>query len=303
MLALRRDAKIGIVHFMAFPEVMSGDGPVLDTLRQLLADEYFDVIEVTRINDNAVAREAAQLGAEAHVTFAFGAQPVLLGGNLNLNALDNAERARAVEAVKSCFDQAVLLGAESVAVLSGPCPEGRQQEGIGALAASLTELSRTAADCGLRMTLEVFDDAVDKRSLVGKADIARTVGERVRAECPNFGLMHDLSHMPLLGESPREALEPIQHLLVHMHLGNCILRDASQPGYGDQHPRFGVPGGENDIEEVAACLRTLYDIGYLGGSERRILSFEVKPLPGEDGGMVIAGAKRVLNAAAARITR
>jgi len=301
MLPLRRDAKVGIIHFMAFPEVMGGDGPIVETLSRLLADDYFDAVEVTRINDEAVAREVARLAAESHVTLAFGAQPVLLGGKLNLNALDEGERAKAVGAVRSCLDQAALLKAVGVAVLAGPCPAGREAEAGEALVGSLIELSRAAAPYGLKLVLEVFDDAIDKKALVGKAPVARALGERVRAACPNFGLMHDLSHLPLLGESPREALDPIKHLLVHMHMGNCIMGDASQEGYGDQHPRFGVPGGENDVEQVVEFLRVLYEVGYLGGDERRILSFEVKPLPGEDSERVIAGSKRVLNEAVARL--
>jgi hypothetical protein len=27
------------------------------------------------------------------------------------------------------------------------------------------------------------------------------------------------------------------------------MRDKSHPAYGDQHPRFGVPGGENDVPQ------------------------------------------------------
>jgi len=301
MLLLKKHARIGLIHFMAFPEVMKGDGPVIETLERILADDYFDAVEVTRINDDAVAREAAGRMAEAHVTVAFGAQPVLLGGKLNLNALDEAERAKAVNAVRGCFDQAAMLGAVGVAVLSGPCPAGEEARAQEALVASLIELAKGAAEYDMNLVLEVFDDAIDKRSLVGKAPVAKAVGEKVRAECDNFGLMHDLSHMPLLDESPQEALEPIKDLLVHMHMGNCIRQDRSIEGYGDQHPRFGVPGGENDVPEVVEFLRTLYEIGYLGGEERRILSFEVKPLPGEDSDMVIAGAKRVLNEAVSRL--
>ena len=301
MLPLRKHAKIGLIHFMAYPEVMRGDGPILETLRKILADDYFDAVEVTRINDGAVAREAAKMIAEAHATVAFGAQPVLLINRLNLNDLDQARRHEAVEAVRSCFDQAARLEAVGVAVLSGPCPAGREGEAEDALVDSLVELAGEAAGHGLELVLEIFDDAIDKKSLVGRAPVARRVGERVRAECANFGLMHDLSHLPLLGESPREALEPIRDLLVHMHMGNCIMRDQAQEGYGDQHPRFGVPGGENDVDELADFLRTLYDVGYLGGEERRILSFEVKPLPGEDSEMVIAGARRTLNEASLRL--
>lgn len=301
MVQLRKHAEIGIVHFMAFPQVMKGEGPILETLKKILADDYFDVIEVTRIKDERVAREAAKLCVNSHITVAFGAQPVLLGSKLNLNALEENERRKAIDAIRSCFDQAALLNAVGVAVLSGPWIQGQEQQAQDALVASLMELSKEAEKFKLKLVLEVFDDSIDKKALVGKAAVAAAVGRAVRAECDNFGLMHDLSHLPLLGESPREALEPIKDMLVHAHLGNAVVADSSHPAYGDQHPRFGIPGGANDVAEVAEFLEVLYDIGYLGGDERRIISFEVKPMPGEDSEFVIAGAKRVLNEAVLRL--
>ena len=301
MLRLRRHAKIGLIHFMAFPEVMGGEGPILETLKEILVDDYFDAVEVTRIKDDAVAKEAGKMMAESHVTVAFGAQPVLLGNKLNLNALDKDERKKAVDAVRSCFDQAAMLNAVGVAVLAGPFEKGKEREAQDALVSSLIELSKEAAKYNLKFELEIFDDSIDKKALVGKAPIAKAVGEGVRAECKNFGLLHDLSHLPLLGESPQQALEPIKDLLVHAHIGNAIIKDKAQEGFGDNHPRFGIPGGENDVAELEAFLRTLYDIGYLGGVEPRIISFEVRPLPGEDSELVIAGAKRTLNEAASRL--
>ena len=44
----------GIVHFMAFPATMKGEGPVLETCRQILADEFFEVIEISWIKDLAI---------------------------------------------------------------------------------------------------------------------------------------------------------------------------------------------------------------------------------------------------------
>jgi sugar phosphate isomerase/epimerase len=301
MHTLRQSAQIGIVFSMAYPEVGRGDGPVLDRLQRLLTDDYFDVIEMMAIADPGVAAEAAAMLREAHVATVFGAGGVLMRGGYNLNALDTAARLAAVDAVRAYFDQAALLGATGVGVLSGPCPADARQAGTAALIDSLIRLSTAAAGYGMRFMLEVFDTDIEKRALVGHAPLARQVGAAVRAQCPNFGLLHDSSHMPLLGESPAAALEPIADLLVHMHIGNAVLADTASPAYGDQHPRFGYPGSANGVDDVAELLRVLYRIGYLGGPERRTLSFEIKPQPGESSARIIAGAKRVLNAAAARV--
>ena len=44
----------GIVHFMAFPATIKGEGPILETCRQILDDDYFGVIEISWIKDPAV---------------------------------------------------------------------------------------------------------------------------------------------------------------------------------------------------------------------------------------------------------
>jgi hypothetical protein len=77
-------------------------------------------------------------------------------------------------------------------------------------------------------------------------------------------------------------------------MGNAVMHDPSFPGYGDNHPRFGYPHGENDTRELADYLRVLLDCGFLNEKDRPILSFEVKPQPGEDPDLVLAGAKRTL---------
>ena len=130
---------------------------------------------------------------------------------------------------------------------------------------------------------------------------ARKLAAEVRKEFDNFGLMVDLSHLPLLNETPTEAIMPIKGYLVHAHMGNCIMRDKEHPGYGDQHPRFGIDGGENDTEELVVFLRTLLKIGFLNDKNPSIVSFEVKPLAGETSEVVIANAKRVLKEAWTRV--
>ena len=79
------------------------------------------------------------------------------------------------------------------------------------------------------------------------------------------------------------------------------MRDENHPAYGDAHPRFGIEGGENNVEELAHYLKAFMDIGFLNGEHQPFMSFEVKPLEGESSEVVIANAKRALNQAWAMI--
>jgi len=111
----------------------------------------------------------------------------------------------------------------------------------------------------------------------------------------------DLLHLPLLKETPKQAILPVKDYLVHVHMGNCILKKKDYPGYGDQHPRFGIKGGENDSKELTEYLKVLLDIRFLNPENPPIVSFEVKPLVDEYSEVVIANAKRVLKEASTRV--
>jgi sugar phosphate isomerase/epimerase len=295
--------KVGLIYFMAYPQLMKGEGPILETLQKIAEDDFFTAVEVSWIKDAKVRQKAKKLLEVSHLTIAYGAQPRLLVKKLNLNSLDKAERQEAVDEVKVGVDEAYEIGATSLAFLSGADPGDQEREqAIKLLVSSVKEICAYAKSKGdLGITLEVFDREIEKKCLIGPAKDARRVAEEVREEFDNFGLMVDLSHLPLLGETPAQAILPVKDYLVHAHMGNCILKDKEHPGYGDQHPRFGIKGGENDVKELTEFLKVLLDIGFLNPQNPPMVSFEVKPLADESSEVVIANAKRVLREAWAKI--
>ncbi len=277
-----RYLRLGIVHFMAFPSVLRGEGPFVDTLRQIAQDEFFTAVETGWVHSDAERAAAAALLRESHLSVGFGAQSALLVTKSNLNALDEGERKKAV-----------VLGP-----YPGPSDEARATR---LLVESLLDLCAYGRGRGIGITLETFDRTIEKKALAGPTRLCVGVSEAVRRDFPDFGLMLDLSHIPLLAEGIRECLTIGRAHLVHAHIGNCVMRDRAHPAYGDQHPRFGIEGGENDTPQVVEFLRVLFDIGFLGGTERPFLSFEVKPMAGETSEGVIAGTKRVFAEAWAQL--
>jgi len=298
-ISWKKYMKVGLVQFMAFPQTLKGEGPVLESLEKVLTDDFFDVVEITTTKDPEVRQQAKRMLESSKVTVAFGSQPVQLVNKLNINSFDAAERRMAVERCKACIDEAVEMGAVGVAFLSGPDPgPERRSEAKELVFDSLSELCSHAGKAGdVKVVLETFDQDIDKKALVGPNAEAAILSARLRERHPNFGLMLDLSHLPLQHETIEHALTVAKDHLVHAHMGNCVLRDKSHPAYGDQHPRFGVPGGENDVPQVVEYLRTLIKIGYLREGNPRILSFEVKPMAGESSEVVLANAKRTLREA------
>lgn len=295
--------RVGLIHFMAYPNTIRGEGPIESTVRKIAMDDYFDAIELTWIKDDGERQRVSRLLESAHMSVAYGAQPRLLTQKLNINDLDEAARRRALDTLKEGVGEARELGSAGLAFLSGPYKESRKEQAYQALLDSTKELCAYAERNGnLQIVHEIFDYDIDKKSLIGPAELAARYARDIRKEYDNFGLMVDLSHLPLLRESPRESILPIQEYLVHAHIGNCVARDPGLEAYGDQHPRFGFPGSENDTPELVEYLQVLKDIGFLNRENPPILSFEVKPMEYEDPDVVIAGSKRVLNRAWSLVT-
>jgi sugar phosphate isomerase/epimerase len=300
--SLVRYMKVGLVHFMAFPATLKGEGPVIETIKKVAVDEYFTAIEITTIQDREARQKVKQMLETSHMTVTYGAQPRLLTTGLNINDLNEEGRQKALANLKEGIDEAYEVGAVAFAFLSGRYEEATKEESYQALVKSTREICAYAKSKGsMRISLEVFDYDVDKKSLIGPADLALRYAKEIREEHDHFGLMVDLSHIPLIHETIEESLLPVKDYIVHAHIGNCVVKSPDLPAYGDVHPRFGFPNGENDVAEVVEYLKVLLDIGYLNVENPPIVSFEIKPFGDEDPDIVIANAKRTLNEAWARV--
>lgn len=295
-------ADVGLLHFMAYPQCMKGDGPILETLGKICADDYFTLVEISWIKDPEVRKAAKAMIAQSGMKCVFGSHPPLLSQKLNLNDPDEAGRRKAVDQVKANVDEALEMGCKGLAFLSGRYPgDSGKARALELLYESVTEICDYAKGKGnLPIALETFDQVeYGKNALLGPTVDAVAFAEKVRAKYPDFGLVLDLSHMPILGESAEEMLTQAKDVLVHIHIGNCVINDPSHPAYGDEHPYFGIPGGVNGVDELAEFLACLFEIGYLDGETIKPISFEIKPATarGETSEIIIANAKRTLNKA------
>lgn len=284
--------QLGIVHPMAFPECLAGDGPQLATLREICYDPFFDGVDVGVINDAGQRRECAALLRDCRMSVTLSLQPMMLRLGLDLNSANPVERNRAVQAILDCLEQGRELGASAVSVMSGKNVASGRSAAVGWLIESLQRICRAARErVGLPVVLEIFDYDVDKKALVGTCATARQVALAVRKDYPDFGLLHDLSHIYLCHEEPASHFPIIREFLVHMHAGNSVS-DPKHALYGDQHPLFGISGGDSDVPELRDYIKTLFDVGYLRPGRRPILGFEIRTPPGMPPQTAIANMKR-----------
>uniref|UniRef100_A0A7C4FD07 Xylose isomerase-like TIM barrel domain-containing protein n=1 Tax=Ignisphaera aggregans TaxID=334771 RepID=A0A7C4FD07_9CREN len=276
---------IGIVSFMVFPELMRSSEGAFDKVRTLLVDPYFDLIEVMVIDDGEW-RKISELNSVYGKKFALGLQPVVLTRGVNPSAVNEDERKRSVDALIREARVAGERGYRAVGICSGPNIEGPEREKAKeALVKSLVELAVEASKYGMNVYLETFDVVWDRKRLAGSFEETAKVVEKARDQAKNVYIMWDLSHAPLLNESP-EVLKTYPELVGHIHIG-CAKRVGDR--LLDTHPGFYRPGALNTEDDVAKLLTVLSDVGYRGA-----ISFEVRPEEGQHPLEVVNSAKSVL---------
>src|SRR5262245_40267168 len=175
--------QLGVVHFMAFPECLAGEGPQYDTLATICHDPFFDAVDIGPIHSADERRQCAALLRDCQMNVMFACQPLQLRRGLDLNAADPAQRRLAVEAILGCLEPARELGATRLGLMSGKnVPSKDRAAALDCLVNELCTICRAARDrVGLPVVLEVFDYDVDKKALVGSCATAAALAKAVRA--------------------------------------------------------------------------------------------------------------------------
>ncbi len=122
--------KLGIVHFKAYPEATTGEGPIVETLRKIVEDDFWTAVEVGWMKDPKVRHEATKLLETSHLEVCYANQPRMFTLKLNINDFDPKERKKAISAMKNGVNEAFQLGASCMRVFSGKHP-GEETEGGG----------------------------------------------------------------------------------------------------------------------------------------------------------------------------
>jgi sugar phosphate isomerase/epimerase len=294
---------LGLVQYAAFPKVIQGEGPIVETLEAALADDVFNTIEISWIKNEVLKRRACEMLANSGKRVVFSGGPPYAFQKIVLSSLDCDEREHSLECAKKLVDDALLFDACIHLITGGPDPgPAKREKAKDALVKSIQELSdyaeAHAKNSPLFLSMEPVDRAVHRKGLIGPIPEAVEMTRRVNDLGGKLFLTIDQSHLAQLGESPEEALAVAYDYLFHVHLANCIISDPHNPLYGDEHPPFGIPGGEHGLTELKAFLKILQGLGYFwrvppyGG--RPIISVEVKPQDDRDPLQLIRITKDVL---------
>ncbi len=283
--------QVGTIQWMSHPTY-----DVLDSIKKIASDDFFDAIEITKFTDDEVRDKAKKMLQTSHLKVCYGAQPRLLGPKLNPNDIDEEKRKLAEATLIEAIDEAEYLGAKGIAFLSGKWEEATKELAYNQLLKTTRNICNYAAKKGMIVELEVFDFDMDKASLIGPAPYAAKFAADMRMTNNNFGLMVDLSHFPTTYETSKFVIQTLRPYITHFHIGNAVVKEGCE-AYGDQHPRFGFENSANDTKELLDFFNVLKEEGFFNAENPYVLSFEVKPWKDEDSEIILANTKRVLKRA------
>jgi sugar phosphate isomerase/epimerase len=145
---------------------------VLDSIRKIACDDFFDAIEIGRLADDETRKAAREMLQHAHMKVCYGAQPRLLGPKLNPNDLGEAGRQKAEATLIEAVDEAEFLGASGIAFLAGKWSQEHKEEAYAQLLKTTRAVCKYAAAKNMTVELEVFDYDMDKAALIGPAPLA-----------------------------------------------------------------------------------------------------------------------------------
>ncbi len=283
--------QVGTIQWMSHPTYN-----VIDSIRKIACDEFFDAIEVTKFADDATRNEAIKLLKQSHLKVCYGAQPRILGPKLNPNAVEESERVKAEATLIEAVDEAEMLGAKGIAFLTGKWEESTKEENYASLLKTTRAVCDYAKKKNMLVEVEVFDFDMDKACLIGPAPLAKRYAEDMRTTHNNFGLMVDLSHFPTTYETSKFVIQTLKPYITHFHIGNAVVEEGCE-AYGDMHPRFGFENSANDVAELTDFFTVLKEEGFFNSENPYVLSLEVKPWGDEDPEIILANTKRVINRA------
>ena len=296
---------LGVVVSAFYPEVRDRKGPVVEVVRKLAADPFFQAMEFSGAEDPAVRKELINVARASGKSRVFAGGSYCRAGQNNLHDLDEAKRQKALRNVEKIIDEAIDYGCAILYVMGFEAPAAPErsralEKFAGSLAALSDYARRRNPSSPLTISVENFYILSEVPFLIGPTRELAQVLRDLRRDHPSVGLTFDTSHILQLQEDLPSTYWAVQDVIAHIHLSNCLIKDKSSPFFGDKHPPYGLPGSEIGIPELAAFLKVLKQAGHFSRTYptgKPVLSLEVIPPAGQTPEAIVDGAKEAFRQA------
>ncbi len=274
-------ARIGFVHHMLYPQMMTDPAYHAETLEPFVARDDMETFDCCLPYDESLRARLTPVlrGCGKEYVYATHVFPLR---KISLATTCPQEQGLIRLAMRDTIDAAANAGASGMIFASGAdVPQAERPAARDAFRAFCRWFCGELASRGMTAMLEPFDRTFDKKFLYGPTDECIELIESLRPDVTNLGIELDIAHLPLMDEDFSEAIRTVAPHLHRVHLGNCVMRDEADPFYGDRHPPMGYPSGEIDVPQLAEVLAAFVEVGYLSADRRGDLLIECQPFPGQ----------------------
>ena len=288
---------LGVVVPAFFRDIRLRKGPILEVMRGVAADPFFQALEFSGAEEPAIQKEIVKIVRASGKRLVFSGGSFCYANQYNLHDLDEGKRRLAVEKVRGIIAEAGEYGCQVLYVMGFEAPAERRAA-LEKFKASLAELSDYARQRNpsrpLTLAVENFHVLAKDPFLIGPTREFAGLLRDLRRDHPHLGLTFDTSHILQLGEDLSSTYRSVRDVIAHVHLSNCLIGDPSSPFYGDKHPPYGMPGSEIGIPELASFLKVLKDAGHFAQTfptGKPVLSLEVITPPNQSAEKTLLDAK------------
>ena len=270
---------LGVNHQFMYPESIVNEKVHTETLKKVAAREDIDALDcwIWRGDARSTEEKAILLDSGKVINYNIGDR---FGEEICLPSSKNeADRVRAYDMMMREIEFGLSVNTKKIIFGSGPdMPDDHDgaKERFGELI--LKVISQLPKDVVL--SLEPTDWDIDKHFLFGPMDETVEFVKKIKANgYDNIGVMIDMCHVPIMYETLESALEKAKDVLVHIHLGNCVIKDKNDAFYGDKHIPWDYQGGEFTSEDGVRFIKMLQTVGYFD-KDGATVSFEMRPIEG-----------------------
>ncbi|MEK6795763.1 MAG: sugar phosphate isomerase/epimerase [Spirochaetota bacterium] len=295
--SIRENAKIGLVHHMLYPACTGDEAFHVETLASFVKRTDIDTFDCCVPYGADARKKATAIVTSAGKPVCYATHLIPLRKLSCASLLPNEQGIMRMLMIDQ-LDAAKAVGAKEMIFASGAdAAAGKRAEALAMFKDFCVFLCTEAKKRGITVLLEPFDTDFDKKFLMGPTTECVNLIHSLEPKIDNLGIELDMAHIPLMHETFDQAIRTVAPYLKRVHLGNCVMKDASNPWYGDNHPPMGIEGGEIDVPVLTEILRILVDIGYIGKDNKGTLVVEMQPFPGRSVDETIADNFRRLDEA------
>lgn len=261
-----------------YPDSITDESVHTETLKEIVKTDLVDALDCwcwrgDRSKDEiAILRDSGKI-INYNIGDRFGEKEMIPSSK------NEAERIYAYDIIMREIEYGLLAGAKKIVFGSGPDDvsdhKGAVERFFEFTMKILGQLPKDVTLC-----LEPTDWDIDKLFLCGPLSESVEIAERVRKTgADNFGLLLDMTHVPIMHETIESSIEKSKNVLTHIHLGNAVIKNKNNPFYGDKHIPWSYPDSEYTEKDGVQFIRKLKNVGYFD-KDNATISFEMRPYEG-----------------------